>query len=521
MADCATITIDGATATLTGLSVPVAHLRECLTFLHPGRFYNQAFRQKRWDGTVKLFDGPTFGSGFAIRVARHLREKGIAAKVRARGGGELDLPDHFGPDYLPGVKLWEHQLGAIRAAMEHSRGVLEEPTGSGKTAIMAAIARLCYELKGWRTLVLVPKRGLAKQTRDAFQKFIPDVEIGLIGDGHREDGQIIIATAQTMIGALPKGSGRNRVDGDEWLSTRLLLTDVLLLDECHHGSSTQWQEIANNCPAMRRYGLSGTPLSGTEFNDIKLEAATGQIIHKTRATELIDAGLVAHPKIAMVMAEEASQPTVQKIAKLEKVRGGRARVSMRDPDYQRLYSECVATSKRHNSAVLLAVQWLLKNDRRVLVLCRLREHFDTLAEMLTAAKVRAAFLNGDTPVDEREEAKQQFANREIDCLLATTIFDEGEDVGGIDALVMAEGVTANTSILQRVGRGMRKDSDDVWVVDFVPLGSALLTEHARKRCAVYEGAGFEVEIVEKWPADGKLTEDLLPFRCWESAASQD
>ncbi len=513
----ATITIDGATATLSGVSVPAAQLRGCLTFLHPGRFYNRAFQQRRWDGTVKLFDGASFASGFAARVSQHLRDQGIACRILARGGGKIEPTADFGEGYLPGVQLWKHQLEAIRTLLAKSRGVLAEPTGSGKTAIMAAACRLFYEQKGWRSLIVVPKRGIAAQTRDAFRRFIPAVDIGLVSDGHREDGQIIITTAQSMIGSQPRGSGRKKKPGDEWLAERLHATDVLFLDECHHGSSTQWQEIASDCPALRRYGVSGTPLSGTELSDVKLEGQTGPVIHLTTSSDLIEAGIVAHPKIAMVMADEASQPKVRKVAKLEMVRG-RARASMQDPDYRMVYDTCLSASSRHNSAVTLAVRWLLEQKRRVLVLCRIREHFAYLERLLTESGVKLAALCGDTPMAERDEAKRAFADKEIDCLLATTIFDEGEDVRGIDAIVLAEGVTAITSILQRIGRGMRRDSDDVWVVDFVPLGSKLLTEHARKRCTVYEDAGFGVEVVEDWPARASSPpKDLLPFLRWESA----
>ena len=151
------------------------------------------------------------------------------------------------------------------------------------------------------------------------------------------------------------------------------------------------------------------------------------------------------------------------------------------------------------------------------MLCRLKKHFARLAEGIQDLGIEVACLWGNTHTAERDEAKQMFADREINVILATTIFDEGEDVRGIDAIVLAEGVSTNTSALQRIGRGMRPDSEDVWVVDFVPLGSSVLTEHAARRADIYEGEGYEVEVVESWPKRldaSRPPKDLLPFASW-------
>jgi len=151
------------------------------------------------------------------------------------------------------------------------------------------------------------------------------------------------------------------------------------------------------------------------------------------------------------------------------------------------------------------------------VLCRRKAHWLKLKQMLEAAGVDVIALWGATCTDERERAKKLFEEGKLATILATTIFDEGEDVPGIDAIVLAEGVKVNTNAIQRIGRGMRKKkgANDVWVIDFIPTCHSTLGRHGLIRCETYESEGFEVVPIYEWPAcDEEMPECLLPFDDW-------
>ena len=517
----ATIRIAGAEATLSGIKSPSARLKDCLSFLHPGRFYSKAFRDKRWDGRVALAKGHTFPAGFALRVKDFIEREGFRCSISSKGGSRFPV-ELVPEDYLHGITLRDYQLEAIAAMLSSPRGALKEPTGSGKTAMMAAAARAFWEEKGWPSLIVVPKKGLAVQTRAAFEHFYNgDITVGIAGDGQREDGPVTVATAQTLINFKDHTvKGRGRVRGDAWLRDLIKQTRVLFLDECHRAKSPSWYEIAMACPAFRRYGLSGTPIVEEELDDLKLEGATGPIIHETEAERLIDSGVAARPKIAMVMSDAASGPELPKIPKERKLPSGKLSKKLIKMDYKTAYRRGVVESEHHNRTVVASARWMIQRKRKVLILCRLKDHFMALHEALQDANVEHAALWGDTVTDEREEAKLAFKHGEISCILATTIFDEGEDIGGVGGIVLAEGVKALTSNLQRIGRGMRGDTDDVWVVDIVPTCHETLTDHALKRCEDYENAGYEVVVVEEWPGRKmlrKLPRDLLPFEHWDAA----
>jgi hypothetical protein len=62
---------------------------------------------------------------------------------------------------------------------------------------------------------------------------------------------------------------------------------------------------------------------------------------------------------------------------------------------------------------------------------------------------------------------------------------------------------------------MRGDTEDVWVIDFVPTCHDTLREHAAKRAEAWEGEGYEVLVWTDWPK--REGEELdLPFARWDS-----
>lgn len=516
----ATIRLQGATASLTGIRGLGPILRACLSFQHPGARFSKAFRQGRWDGNVLLANGHEFPVGLLSRVRAELKSRGIRVKVRGPDVSPVDAPG-FDENYLDGVTLRDYQMEVVRKLLDSPRGAFKLPTGSGKTAMIAAAARLFWEHRKWKTLIVVPRKGLATQTRASLRRFYRDeIRVGIASEGVRKPGVVTVATAQTLA-HFEEWTRRKkrriiRMEADEWLRELIEGVNVLFLDECHRTKSDQWQRVSSCCPAARRYGLSGTPLRDQEFQDVKLEAQVGPLVHSVEATALIERKVLAKPKIVMVMSDHASD-RVEKVLHVE-----RGRQSWRNPVYRDAYRTAIVEGERHNRAVIASVKWLHDRGRRVLVLCRMREHFVKLAESLQDVGIEAECLWGATRTSDREDAKIRFGDGDVRCILATTIFDEGEDVGGIDAIVMAEGISANTSALQRIGRGMRAGKPDVWVVDFVPTGSATLREHAARRADVYEQEGYEVVVLEEWPRklnEGKPPKDLLPFATWARARS--
>lgn len=514
----ARIVINGAWAELHGASPTV--LQETLAPYDPQRWFNPAFKQRRWDGRVRLYEGKKFPAGLWRVVAHYLFQREIEYEIVDNSkSAEVSL-DEFTADILPGITLYPHQMEVCRALLGEQRGVAKSPTGSGKTEDMVAIALYLFRMFGWRTLIVTSKKGLAKQTAERARRYLDGkMTVGQCGDGVKTQGDLVVGTAQTMIGFQSRKRKKRGKQSYETIPPDPMLADivknyeVIMFDEAHHTSADTWYEIGMASKAKRRYGFSGTPLKEDEPADLKLQGVTGPILIEVPPDTLIKAGLAAKPKIVMVMHENASHEPLPEVWDPE-------RQKLRQLPYPVAYNEGIVESLAHNRSVVRAVEWLTDRKRRTLVICRRKAHFKILEALLEQQGIDYGSAWGDTETEERDRLKDLFSKKKLDCILATTIFDEGEDVPAIDAIVLAEGIKASTNAVQRIGRGMRKKKgdNDLWVVDFVPLCHDTLKKHAEKRCIAYEDEGYEVALLEEWPEPNEITpDDLLPFMQWEAA----
>ena len=288
-----------------------------------------------------------------------------------------------------------------------------------------------------------------------------------------------------------------------------------IVHNCHHASSDSWIEIATASKAIRRYGLSGTPLKNNDLMDASLVGVTGPLRYSVKADFLVSVGLCAKPRIVMLMSANVSGPDLPSIVKVftNSKTGKSSRVTLPMP-YKEAYVKAYVENDHHNTAIIRAVAWLVDHKRKVLLVTRRKDHFLRLKADLEKHGLEYTAAWGDTGTVDREMAKKDFINSNGSVLLATTIFDEGTDIPGIDSIVLAEGVKVNTNSLQRLGRGMRRKEgeNDVWVIDVVPTCHKTLMEHALVRCETYEEEGHDVTVITDWPAkDVEYDSSLLPF----------
>ena len=489
---------------------------------------------------MPLYEGCTFPAGLSHRVKEHLKTEGEVVRIIDPSKPNIDLSG-WNRNLIPGVTLWDHQYEAGLALLTQPRGSIKVATSGGKSLLAYAIARYLYDLYGWMALVMTPKRGLVRQTARMFCKFAgDDVSIGMLGDGVKIIGDITVATPQTT--SQYKGDYRagGFVSGNKKIARLLERVKVLICDECHKVSGNEYHDIAMACPnAVVRIAMSGTPMTYKELKDLRMIGATGPVVFETGANELIDAGLSAKPKIAIVMSDDASGPSLRPKTKYRFNPRSRRMVKFKYfPKYQDVISRqtkklirkgayrlSVVENERHNLTVIECVEWMVKHGRQTLLVCRMKDHFRTLKQMLEDRGLMYSAVWGASSTAQRDYAKRLLAKRRINVLLASDVYTEGEDVPCIEAIVLAEGVKTNTSAVQRIGRGMRLEKggvNDVWVVDVIPTTAPVMIEHGLSRCLFYEGEGYETRLVENWPTtpdDLANYDDLLPFLKWDETVA--
>lgn len=523
------LTIEGPWARMSG--VPDEVRDEVLRVMDPDAKRKLAYREKRWDGMIDLFTGGRYPSGLTLRLYQRLEQDPDIVEVVVRNEHAPMGSVHLREDYLPGVTLWPWQMEGCGSMLNSPCGAVKVPTSGGKTLMEAVIAKYAFEHYGLKTLVLTSKRGILDQMVRVFNAVLGDVmSVGQMGDGEHTVGDVTLGTAQTLIGYTPRRR-RVRVPGTKRYKQQFIKADpvirqllreagVLLLDEAHHTSAETWYEIAMACQAKYRYGLSGTPLKFEDYADARMIGATGPVIYDIEADVLIAAGKSARPKIVIVSADAASEPEMEHRA-FSRLRSGKLVPGTRWPDYKKAYRYAIVESDVHNRAVIRATEWLVDRNRRTLILTRQKDQWRLLRDLLEESGLSYAALWGDTATPERHSAKVAMDESKLQVILASVIFDEGEDVPGIDAMVLAEGVKSNTNAVQRIGRGMRREEggyEDVWIVDFAPTSHPVCLEHGADRCASWEAEGYEVMVWDQWPdteAEG-AGEMLLPFEQWDA-----
>lgn len=452
-------------------------------------------------------------SQIPVRVARKKAAPRRCRKDAARTG--------FGVEPLGCGEYFGFELDG------DGRFLLGDFTVTHNTEIIAAAARYFWEEYGWRSIILTSKKGLAKQTRKRLEMYYDgDIQVGQCGDGVKTIGDVTCCTANTLIQFKPRRRKNKLISGDQELRRMIREYEVIFLDEAHHTSSQSWYDIAMESGAVRRFGLSGTPLKHDALADARMIGATGREVYEVEADVLIEKGLAAKPKIVMVMADECSGPELPYEWTVVGRDGKGIRRRKKHKPYKEAYQLGVVENEYHNQGgVVRCLDWMVQHRRQTLLLCRQKDHFRRLAALLQSYGFEHRAVWGDTSTEDRDIAKQLLEDRKIHVLLASTIFDEGEDVRAIEAIVLAESVKASTNVLQRVGRGMRITKDgvsDVWIVDFVPTCHPKLIEHALERVKAYESEGYEVVVVEEWPEfdDTDFHDDLLPFEQWEKAVDE-
>jgi superfamily II DNA or RNA helicase len=314
----------------------------------------------------------------------------------------------------------------------------------------------------------------------------------------------------------------------------------VLVHNCHKASGGEYNDILMACVnAKVRWAMSGTPMTYKVLKDMRMIGATGPIVFETGADELIGAGLAAKPKIAIVMSDDASGPPLRPKTEYRFNSRSRRMVKYRHfPKYQDVISRqtkkvlhkgayrlSVVENQRHNLTAIECVEWMVKHGRQTLLVCRMKDHFRTLKQMLEDRGLMYTAVWGATNTAGRDYAKKLLAKRRVNVLLVSDVFTEGESVDCIEAIVLAEGVKTNTSAVQRIGRGMRLEKggvNDVWVVDVIPTTAPVMIDHGLSRCLFYEGEGYETRLVDFWPTtpdDLENYDDLLPFLKWDETVA--
>jgi superfamily II DNA or RNA helicase len=423
-----------------------------------GYKFSPLYKRRLWDGKTHFFDitKRRLPSGLVPELVEYLGQ----GRVSITGQPERNVfASSDVINCLEVSKLRDYQIRPVVEAIAQTRGILKLATNAGKTIIAAAIIQKI----GGSALYCIHTKELMYQTQSVLQKELGQ-EVGLIGDGHKNlDTKIVIAMIQSA----------SRLTGKE--KKKLLNRDVLIVDECFHGSSKTYSKLARACGAKFKIGLSGTPFNADEERNTRLRGCFGPVLDEIKNEELIEKGWSARPTI-----------------KVREYHHDRNNWS-----WQAATKFLVVENKDYNAIIMSCAKERVDSGSRVLIISDWVRHGAILYEIGRQLDMPISYIHGSLPSYIRNKAVDELRNGKLGCLIGSRILEEGLDIPQVNTLILASMGKSPVQLLQRIGRALRQKEgiNTVEILDFFHRGNKYLNRHSKKRLGYYVEEGFDIKHV--------------------------
>jgi DNA repair protein RadD len=338
---------------------------------------------------------------------------------------------------------------AIYRALEHSTAnpVVVLPTGSGKTIVIAEVAR---DVRGWggRVLVLAHRKELLEQSYEKLLAIAPELfpDVGLLsaGLGRRDtECSILIAGIQSSYRRANEIGPRNLVIVDE---AHLIPTD----------GEGMYQTLLNDLTilnrAVRVVGLTATPYRLDCGYVCGPDHFLNEVVYDVPIPVLIAEGHLSK------LTSKAARNAVD--ASTVHVRGG---------DWVAGELDAICSEAALVEAACREIATKTSGRKSTLVFCSGRKHaravFDELNRL---AHGSCEYLDGETPAGERRDILERFKSGCVAYLINIDVLTTGFDAPNVDAIALLRPTLSPGLYYQMVGRGLRTapGKRDCLVLDF-------------------------------------------------------
>ncbi len=430
-----------------------------LCFTNPKWSENE--RQGRWQGetprTLRYMDLETdvveIPRGFIRQFLKILRYNDVSFTIQDRTRCLREVPFEFKGELYP------FQEDAVEAVLSRRYGVLNSPTGSGKTVIaFYAIAK-----RKQPALIICHTKQLLYQWQDRACEFldIEKDEIGLIGDGHktlRDRLTIgIVNTAYKMADELRKHTG------------------FLVVDECHRCPSRTFTEAVGVFDSRYLLGLSATPYRRDGLGKVIFFYLGDQVFSIDPKT-LQEQRHIMKPQLIVIETGVS--------------------YSYAD-DYQEMIGVLVDSSYRNRLIARTVVKEVENGTGVALVLSDRVRHVEMLNSMLSASGAEVRMLTGRLSNKERKAVVEKLQDGKVRVLVATAqLVGEGFDLKELSSIFLVTPVKFSGRVLQYVGRILRvaEGKSAPKIFDFVD-DVGVLQASFKARCHAYKKLGVIVEEI--------------------------
>lgn len=384
--------------------------------------------------------------------------------------------------------LYEEQMRAAKAILEHDNGILAATTSFGKTVVGAYM----IAQRKTNTLILVHNTEIQKNWIEDLNKFLdvnaelPEYKtktgrikkrkniIGKLHAGHNSMTDIIDVAIFSSLGK-----------GDE-IDPIIEQYGMVIMDECHHGAAQTVEDVIGSAKAKYVYGLTATP-KREDGLEKKVFMQFGHIRFRYTAKERAEKQGIDHfvyPRFTRLVS--ASHLKVN--------------------EANRAVIEC----ESRNEQIIADVENCIQNGRTPLVLTKYKEHAELLYQRLQGKADHVYLLQGGGSRKTKDEMRIQMrAVPDVESIVLVAIdkyIGEGFNFPRLDTMMLTMPAAAEGNIEQFAGR-LHRDYDtktEVIIYDYVDSHIRVLEKMYHKRLRTYKKIGYEIcnnIIVEKQNAN--------------------
>ena len=463
-------------------------LSDFFTFEVPGARFMPLYKNRMWDGKVRLFSQYTkelylgllpYVKEFANTLEYDLQINipDLGEKVNVENFTKLLKLQSGGKD----IQIRDYQIDAVRHALRHSRTLLLSPTASGKSLIIYTLIRY-HQQQNRKQLIVVPTTSLVEQMYGDFQDYATATDWKVSENCHRIYGgkeksneyDITISTWQSIY-KFPK----------QWFQK----FDVIYGDEAHNFKSKSLTTLMNKCTnAPYRYGTTGT-LDGTQTHKLVLEGVFGAVHKVTTTKKLMEDKQLADLKIVCCTLNYTKDEERKFITK---------------GNYQEEIDWIVQNPQRNEIIKNLTIA---QEGNTLLLFQYVEKHGKVLHEMIDKAvkdNRKVFFVYGGTDTQTREDIRA-ITEKENDAIIIASYgtFSTGINIRNLHNIVFASPTKSRIRNLQSIGRGLRRGDQKVQCKLF-DIGDDLswkskknyTLNHLIERVKIYNEEGFDYKLVK-------------------------
>ena len=406
-------------------------LSDHFTFAVPGAKFSPAYRNKVWDGKIRLLNVMTglIYAGLIPYIENYAKERGYEIFYDGDfSDTEFSLKEAL--DFAKALNLpyevRNYQLESFVHSIRKSRTLLLSPTASGKSLIIYLIIRYY----GAKTLLIVPTISLVTQMASDFAEYGYTKKCHLITAGVTKDTEelVTISTWQSIF-KMPKS----------WFDQ----FDVVVGDEAHLFKAKSLVSIMGKMVDCKyRFGLTGT-LDGTQTHALVLQGLFGAVKKVVTTAELIEQKHLSTFNIKSIVL---SYPDY-------------IRKDISKKKYQEEIDFIVTNEARNKFLKNLT----LSLDGNTLVLFQyVEKHGEVLYKMIKDAATgrNVYYVSGKVQGDDRERIRKIVETETNAIIVASSgVYSTGINITSLKNLIFSSPSKSRIKNLQSIGRVLRKNSN--------------------------------------------------------------